>query len=257
MKSEVGGNMRTHLMFVKLAAVSCFFAINARCESWFEEITPASRAIVSVSTREKDDVVEFTVSFPKENPSKVTLMIQDDEKRNVFEGQVALSDKPNSFVAVFAVSKKFLKHSRCDVPVEIDGGRGHAYYHFMLSSFAKAESDNKENASNKPEFGRGLVPLTREELIAAARQHALQSDTCKAFLKKISAEFRVDTTRPLSEVDVNEKTRTVRFIHNLIPQDGPRFVIQVQMNEDGSLRGLETRTESPNVIPIVDPVKKK
>ena len=101
------------------------------------------------------------------------------------------------------------------------------------------------------------APLSRQGLINAARTHALQSEQCKAFLDDISSRFSVDTDRPLSQVEVHEPTRTVRFIHNLIPQDGPMFVISVQMKDDGSLLKLDTRTDSPNTIPAVIPANRK
>ena len=99
--------------------------------------------------------------------------------------------------------------------------------------------------------------LTEHELINRARAHALQSDDCKAFLKDISSRFTVDTNRPLSQAEVHVPTRTVSFIHNLIPQDGPMFVITVRMKEDGGLLGVDLQTHSPNTIPMSTPVKKE
>jgi hypothetical protein len=128
---------------IAMAAVWLAFGVIAYGESFFEEVAPNSTSIISVSTRKQGDLIEFTVVFPRKNPGKVTLCIKDREKRKLFDGEVALREKPDTFFAVFTVSRKYLEHSRCDVPIEIDGGRGHAYYHFMLSSFVKPESNTK------------------------------------------------------------------------------------------------------------------
>ena len=143
-----GVNMNAFVRIAGLAGAWFLFVSVATGESWHEELGPASKGIVSVSAEEKGDVVVFTVKFPQTNPGVVELSIQDAEQRTIFAGQIALTREQDSFVANFTVSRMHLKYSRCDVPIEIDGGKGHAFYHFMLSSFVKNDSEQKKKIPN-------------------------------------------------------------------------------------------------------------
>lgn len=82
----------------------------------------------------------------------------------------------------------------------------------------------------------------RSNLLAVARKYALEDPKCRAFLSAISSDPQVNTNRPLETVDVHEATRTVRFIHNRIPCDGPMHTITIILKPDGTLRAAETNT---------------
>ena len=89
------------------------------------------------------------------------------------------------------------------------------------------------------------MPLSTEELVSLARQYALSSEECRAFLDKAaSVTGGIDKARPLRDIEVYEATRTVNFVDNRAPGDGPMYVISVVLNEDGSLKGIDTRTHS-------------
>jgi hypothetical protein len=98
---------------------------------------------------------------------------------------------------------------------------------------------------NKAIAGPQVAPAetnARSNLAAAARKYALEDQKCRAFLSSISSDPQVNTNRPLETVDVHEATRTVRFIHNRIPCDGPMHTITIILNPDGSLSRAETNT---------------
>ena len=83
---------------------------------------------------------------------------------------------------------------------------------------------------------------TRSNLVVSACKYALETPKCHAFLRAIASDPQVNTNRPLDTIEVHEPTRTVRFIHNRIPSDGPMHVITIILNADGTLKSAETNT---------------
>ena len=141
--------MKYCMRIAGIAGASLILASIAMGESWHEEIGPDSKAIVSVTTQKKTDAVAFTIKFPTKNPGVVKLTLRNAEQRPIFTGHIALKKEEETFVASFTVSREYLKNSRCDVPIEIDGGRGHAFYHFKLSSFVDSDVRPQKNTPNQ------------------------------------------------------------------------------------------------------------
>lgn len=116
--------------------------------------------------------------------------------------------------------------------------------HIVRYSFTRGEWTliSPQHSERRP-YREAL--LTRAVLLNLAERYAIADEDCRDAVTNILLYVRADTSQRVRTVDVSVDKRTVRFVENGIPYDGPVTTVTVVMNENGTLASINKDVRYP------------